>query len=494
MKYSFQFLCITTLFINSCIVANCTPSDVLETSCSVAECMNGGNSDFSTAILCNVCLRKALSNGGANASLFHDVKHKVENDRSSDHTNAWKIIDKLSANINVLNLIADQLEINDVLSLFEAHSSKRFSGIVNEMFRNKYKGHIVHINGRFDIDEVKFEENTNRIVVCRKAPIFLRAFGSVIEHLEVEHPSTITLQCINKYLSDSLTKLELNGISENAFKYFKKPFRELVDLSLHSSVTVGNGHLPLNQLYPKLRTLELYANSNMNKSAVAVAFPYLEHVKLNVKYSKNDETQTLLEVIIENPHIRSLAIDHLSQDFCKVINEHVAKLEHLTVHFVPNCDLGNEIRFEHVKNLKIGRHSGSFERFSLPSLRSLEIYYKDILLNKWTNFVGKHQNITCLKVKDAVVYGKEMTLTELIHGLPNLVEFSVEHLKNGIKTDIFDELIERNAKLERIDCISCCFSKEDIKRLREKLEKNWNLFVRPRVDQKIDLLFEKNLE
>lgn len=489
MHFRLHFLFIIVLFINSYTFAICTSGDLLRTSCSVAECINGGHSDLLSAILCNGCLRKVLSNTDADVSPFHGVIQQF----TDDHSNGWrKVHDTSHVNMNILHLIADQLEINDMLSLFEALPSKRFSAVINDIFRNKYRNHIVYIDGRFDLDDVKFEENSKRIVVDRKAAIFLKAFGSSIQQLEIEHPSTITLQCIDKYVSDSLTKLELVGINENPFKYFKKPFNVLEELSLHSSVTIGNGHLPLNQLFPKIQRLELWPNSAMNKSVVACAFPHLRYLQLNVKHAQNDEM--FLGVIIENPHIQSIQIDHLSQVYCKIIIEHVVCLENLTISY---CDIGDGACFEHVKHLKIGRNPGNYERLSIPRLQSLSmIGHADSMLIKWNDFVSKHPNISLLKLsnfKDAVGHASHMTLTELVNGLSNLIELIVDHPKTDIKAEIIVELIEKNAKLESLGCISCFFSEEDVNGLSDKLENDWHLFVR-HVDERMDLLFEKKKE
>lgn len=125
------------LFITTVFGANRTstdPSSTRFTSCSVAECVNSGNVNLSTAIICNGCTARIFSNNDK-AIKFYEFQEKLLND-DDDNFGGKKLVD---LNVDVLSLIFDELDILDILNLVKAFPGKALPPVANTTFWRRYR-------------------------------------------------------------------------------------------------------------------------------------------------------------------------------------------------------------------------------------------------------------------------------------------------------------------------------------------------------------------
>lgn len=206
------------LFCNSCMSKN-----ISYNICSVAECINNGNDNLTSVVLCNECMKNVLSNSVA-AHQFHGVQRELV---IRHHYHRIKLAD---LNADVLFLIFDQLEIGDLLNLLTVYPDGMFSAIANDIYRRKYKDYDLFINNYTTLDTTGVGINkysNNSIVVGEKAPLFLFFFGGLVQNLNIVSAPNYNIQYVNKYAEDSSTKFDKFDL-----KYINRCLPSLEHLSI----------------------------------------------------------------------------------------------------------------------------------------------------------------------------------------------------------------------------------------------------------------------
>lgn len=476
---SWHFLVfVVTIFFNSCL-----PSAQSSKGCSIAECINNGNDDVSSVILCNSCLGKILLNTDA-TMLFHEAQRKVNRHGQT------KIYD---LNTDVLRIIFDDLHILQIMNLFEAYPAATISIVANDIFWKKYKDYVVYITseGPWLTDRIKFDEITKRVIVGREAPMLLKCFGSAIRYLKMDYLSVMAMKYINKYASDSLITLNMVNVHDNPFEYFKKPFRALEVFTMTGRTAIKAKKMAFNQIFPNLRRLSMLSISDIDESFIAGELPHLEHLHLTIgNLRKKDNIFGLLRT---NEQIRNITIDILSQDLSIVISEHVPNIVNLSI---STFDLENETCFEHVKLLKIGQNAGNFGKMLLPQLEELEIEYSYNISTEWTEFFSKHQHVKRLKILDSHLHDLQINMFDVFllkcsYGFPNLIEVTIECYDRSIKPYFIQKFIASNSKLEKIKCFSCSIPVDGVDTLRRDHGNDWIISAIPQYGSIKELMVER---
>lgn len=455
---------------------SCMTNDAPEKSCSVAECVNSGNRVVSTAILCNSCMAKILSNPDAADIFLREVQQIVID---GHNFNQKKLAD---LNADVLMLIFDGLEVLDMMNLIDVYPARQLLAIANDSFWRRYKNYQVLNDQRFGPKGIEIYSGC--ISTSKLTETFLRLFGGGIKNLKIQYPSTIAIQYINKYARNSLTKLSISFLKENQFDYFNKPYNNIEELYFHNefNAEIKAGNLTFCQLFPKLQKLSMLLNSDIETSVIDCEFPYLKHFDVYERNMKSKES--IFTMITKNPQIQSIGMETLSQEFYNIINKYVQNLENLTV---SNINTDGGACFEHVKHLKVHPYCDKIDKLSLPQLKSLEIGFIDKNPAPWAEFIKKHQYVSHLKVIGAKGYGIHYSLTELMNQLPNLVEITLFKSENAIRDETISNIID-SSKIEKIILITSYVSEKHLNRLRKKYENTWNIVENNSTDT---LSFEK---
>lgn len=446
-------ICVTVLFCSTCI-AN-------DSDCSTAECINNGNTNLSTVILCNPCAAKALLNSDSSSRIFQQKLRKKQKNLSD-------------VNVDVLLSIFEHLDIMDVLNLVKAKPAPTISAAFEQIFWKTYKDYPVHMSADFSrIKNIHFNNETKQIrIPLNKAVKLLRIIGSGIRDLVVSFPSANVSQCINKYAGDSLIKLKIEN-DENSFVYFKQPFEKLVELSFDYSQyneTIAE-QLPLNQQFPQLRRLTLKTYQRIHSDINFCRFQHLEHLKLNNDYLTDNQTELFLR---RNPQIRSLDIEILSQNVANIINRHLLNLENLTV---SKITIENNTRFEHVKYLMVISRAEKIHKLSCPRLESLDMKYEQRVdfVQPWVKFFMNHQMLSNLTIRQSSGDYINPTLFLLTMNTESLSEINVNISDEYIWFDTISDLIEMHPKLERLNIWNGYFRQNTLDTIQQSFENDWNI-------------------
>lgn len=162
----FLLICLIVLLCDSCIAS--------DSGCCIAECINNGNDDLSTAIICNICVAKGLSNSDGSSRM---LRQKLKSIGVYDG-HQKKVTD---LNVDMLLLIFEHLDSKDILNLAKSAPAPTIYAAAKHAFYSKYKDYSVHMADNYDIDEILFEDHNKRIFIqLNKGAEILRVIGSEV--------------------------------------------------------------------------------------------------------------------------------------------------------------------------------------------------------------------------------------------------------------------------------------------------------------------------
>lgn len=482
MRFNLSLVVLLALFCHSCI-----SSGFLPYNCPVAECIYSGNTNASSAIICNSCTLKLISNSDKAARLYQ-FRQKLTNEDVIGYT---RLVD---LNADVLMLIYDELDLLDMTNLLSAYPSKMLLTVARDSFRIRYKDYTISIDDRSRTDRIYCDVDRKNLQVSSQIDSIFRFFGVFFRDLEVMHPSTHISHLINKYTTESLIKLGLPPFENDTLTFFTKPFQFVEELSLHSRI--DSARMPLNQLFPSIRRfiLRLYTDENM--SLLLCEYPHLEHFDSHNLYQPTNET-IFGEFFRRNPQIRNLRMTKLTDTLCSIINEHL-QVENLTT-LSHGFRIEHKTTFAHVKFFRF-QISGvtdiisSIGLLDFPILEHLRIEFSQDSTDIWKTFYKKHKHLNHLEIINVYSdnYDQLIQVTEEL----NLTEITLRHLANpgyAIDADIINKIIERGEKLMRLNLWGFYLSKDQVEMLRKKFESDWNIIEHghSNEEQIWDLSFEK---
>lgn len=279
---------------------------------------------------------------------------------------------------------------------------------------------------------------------------------------------------INKFGSASLTHLNLNGIREYTLEQFSEPFSNVEELEFEIFKIGTKSKYPLNQLFPKLRRLNLYLFSNTSFDFIVCEFPHLEHLLLslhtNAELNRRGEIENIFR---KNPHIRSLNVNYYEADFLVEISNLLPNLEHL---ILPSTyQFGSSpFSFEQVKHVEFEQHSmSSMEMISFPRLESLKMKASSQYYKNWMEFVERHRHIKALHV-DLISNRQINQLPNLIAMLPELIKLKIESY-DRISIEIIKQIISSHEQLMTFEILFSDFEEMEgeLNNLRVDLENDW---------------------
>lgn len=489
MKFVLVFVFVIVLF-----CGNCMSSEQSHKRCPIAECINSGNGHLSSAIICNSCTVKIMSNKNA-AFLLREAQ------RTAHNYIRTRLAD---VNADILFLIFNEfLDTTSMINLLNAYPAATLSSVARDCFRRRYKGYTVHLTNDTQSGISVNDESKFVVVSMKKAAKILRMFGTVMQHLKVEHPSTIVSQYINEFTSGSLIKFDMFSIENDTFEYFTNSFQAVNELIIREKV-IG-AHLPFNQIFPNIQRLELENNRSIPMNFIHCEFSLLKSAKINLWRMSGDEGM-IDAFYLKNRQIRSLEVIFLTEHLCKILNNHLQNMGNLTIR-THDFRIANETTMKHVKHFRIVRAHLDFEPRNLkllfPHLQSLKIGYAKLFSIVWIDFCRKHRNVQYLEIhgvyKDPVSVFQNQ-LNQVISELPNLIEITLIHgnyVNYPLNHEIISQIIDTHQKLKRLNLLSFYFSENDLYQLRQQFP-HWNIITKIQQNsiralelKLVDLWFEK---
>lgn len=388
-------------------------------------------------------------------------------------------------NLDVLHLIFDQLALPELI--YMAETSSKFINIAGSVYRQKYKDYEIRVvtgKGHNNFEQIRrsySHEKYFEITDSEWIEDIFKHTGKWFKKLSIKsnafgYRSKKLNEIINKYTCESLIALDLGCIETDTFEHFTMPFKEVE--TLHFTVNKASpsaNMLPLNQLFPKLRRLNLYLNAALEHNLLDCEFPHLESVRAEFGYSRSEiQTEQLESLFRRNPHIRIIDLKCFSSDYVRKINELLPNLEDLTLHEL--SDLNERVHLENVKNLRLFvAYPRAIRSLSCPRLEFLDIDYYGSF-GELITFFRNHQDLGKLKLANFERSPDGQALVNLIANLPNLNELVIAGGK-PYSIEFIDQIIQSHKKLTKIQFPVELMAKyhDGFKQIIGKYKNEWNL-------------------
>lgn len=416
-------------------------------------------------------------------------------------------------NADVLMLIFDQLELQEMLRFATAYPNKRILSVARQYFRSRFNNYRVYIQTN-SYNDLEANSTAKKIKVSLKKSFkLLKIFGSAIQSLEIQFPTSELMQFVNKYLSDTLVTFKLTYARNDTLHQFAKPFTKVVNFSFgyNDRHRIKADHVPLNQLFPNVRHLFLSSYEDLEFDSMYCSFPHLEQFEFYHPFKELNES--MLETFFQmNPNIQSLILWRLRQNMCNVVNNNLGNLENLTLGMY-SFEIEEDTTFDHVKHFKIdqcifGPNYASMNLLSFPRLESLAVSYAtrgslswarqeadaERASALWAEFGRNHDHVSRLKV--AGVLGSH-NLIEWMSEFTNLIDIEIEHgtdFTHPVTVETINQIIQMNNKLTTLKLLAFCLTENELDELRAEFGDNWRIithrFQRDGQDL-VDLTFEE---
>lgn len=357
-----------------------------------------------------------------------------------------------------LELIFPYLELNDLANA--ADTCKQMKRAAEIVFDHKYRKNLIAIGedepGLFMCRSRCIFKCDNKSIYLSKPKIcfqILRNFGHLISGLYLIYdaftdPFSMQLdKYVAKYCANYITRLEILGKHEDAFK--KYTFENLqitfpnVEKVILLNCKLDQFIIKFNERFPRMRSLVLardyfFLTNVDDESFIVQHIPHLEHLSLYIPCIQNlsscgFEEETVLSLLKLNPNIRRLSLrtnKSLSEKFIRSVSEICKSLEILQITGRP-LEFANKIHFKSVKMFTV-QHTGCTE-FDLPiplTFDALEIFKcsSSRLLPNIFNFIRNN---------------------------PTIVELSLS--SNDVRNNVFayDKIIEMKKTFRSVKVIEC---------------------------------------
>lgn len=335
--------------------------------------------------------------------------------------------------VECLFKILEKMDFHDLLEM--AQTSHYFKILARDVFRRKLSSKTVSIVAEFTkgprqpIREssslIAFENYENTELLFRNFGTEIKRIELKFRYVEPKQRSQIH-QLIEKYCSRSLLSLTLNIVDKNTLEHFTVPFERVENVTIACELTPAKNDLRLNQIFPKLRRLNLN-NINLHDSDVLnITFPHLQHVWLTISIL-SDIYSPIVDLFTRNPQIRDLTLIYCNSfDYIKLASEHLPNLESLQLNLEILGDdyTGPKIYFNNVKTVKMIWGEFDFtDAIGFDQLESL-----DLRCNNCVRFVTQFTNLTKLQLVQEEI--EENDFLRLCGELPNLNELTITSLSN----------------------------------------------------------------
>lgn len=416
-------------------------------------------------------------------------KRKFPYFQFNDDGNERKFTD---LNPDCIFLILERLDFPELLNAAQVNS--KFSTVAADVFRVKLS-HL-QILYRDDIyfpvepsdPSTQILLNDNSIIVKT-----FKHFGHVMKKLRIlssrEYKRVKFLgNLISGYTSDSLVDISFVDSDDVLLKHITKPLVKVESVSFtRVHLNVVPDELSLNELFPSVRRMELVSLTGSGLSHYFDChLTHLEHV--HIEHTATDEINLPMNIIINNPQIRSVDIEKDNPELVQQLNTFLPQLETLTLaHF--QLSNGN-IRFENVTTFAIKLGDGSPANLHFPRLEKLYIDYKSERIEDWMQFLNEHNHLKNLHLEFRIM--SDLDFQQLTANLTDLVEVTIEDVRKDVYrrtlgTTAIMEFLKNHEKVKRFNVINLYDNERD--ELQGQLISGWDVKM---VDRRLSFVRKTN--
>lgn len=366
------------------------------------------------------------------------------------------------------------MEFSDLLNTVK--SNDEYANLAAQLLRQRIGQRQIIIN-----NYILPNENKDMFIFGNKFVIrntstaldYLEHFGSDIWSLEIEFINgdkkdvRKVMKYVDRYCSESLVELKMTVWYGKTPLITRKPFQNVKELVLINRSVDGQTSLPTPLGFPALESLHL----ELFKFDVTESnnlFPNLYELSA---YVNDKSTEKVISNLIDmNPHIQKLELTRTSLEFLQKVSEKLPNLESLNIGLMdPSND---RVRIENLKEFTTSRHSCNLTNYDFPNLKILNVFHEAMPVNKLTEFLEKHRNLTGFNVIHRTMFDDEfVSITSL---LPELIDVSViDTTRSPMNTNSIVKFIENHPKLMKFYVNEC--NQNDKPFLRKQLGSDWKI-------------------
>lgn len=414
---------------------------------------------------------------------------KCENDYNLLHENKTKLTD---LDEDSLLLIFERLDLSSLLAISQLNDL--FRAIAADVYRRKFDHKILRLTEQFITPKlgIYVNDRSNTIEIEEYDVILelFKSFGTVISNVEIQ--TSQNNREINKHIKSIVKHISENSAGLKEFslschdayplEIVNLPFTNVEHLSLNGHhKKLGSKTLHFNDMFPKLRRLNLERARIIHRESIAVPFKYLEHLQLNLMNYYDNSEEYIEQLIKMNLQIRSLSIFQISLKFLQFLSINSPNLEYLeftSSKSVQHLEFAGEINFKSVKYLEVRSSCREFPRnVTFEQLQKLDLLDMDFndLPYDWIKFIGKNIHLKRVNVPYWTI--SDAQLKSLTENVPNLVDASFA-LRPEVETETIVAFLKENKNLKRLELtypIDADTIEEEIKKIKSQIENEWIL-------------------
>lgn len=346
--------------------------------------------------------------------------------------------------VDCLFLILEKLDFFSLVTI--ASVNKAFSALAANVFLRKYANRIIVFQEPCKLnDKYSVVTYNDSIFIYDFAVVLsvLRHFGSHIFDLEIQYKLDKNnklkriIGLVNQHC-ENLSKFHLETYTSDAFEGVKKPFESITQIGLIGSLNkIGNDTFSLNEMFPKLRQLNLNVLELDDSDCINTHIPHLDSLNVRFSYQIGLNESQIANLILKNPQIRHLHLDYINSSFIDFVSKNLPNLEQLYIPEIISVDYNGRIHFKNVKTFRLGSTGG---RLIKVTFGKLEVFHCDVYNFPWLHFIRFNRNLKKLFLAPEIIVSNH-ELSMIAFAAPNLIEATLR----------FDDLLRADILMEFLD-------------------------------------------
>lgn len=420
-----------------------------------------------------------------------------------------------------LFLIFEHLKFIELLNL--AKTSDLLSTVAATAFRSKYSRFQIVVRDEFDFPKKKSSELLNvanetigrvfqRFGIIRKEEkksnhieisgndliiddydtilnVFTH-FGCVIKRLKFMTSVAFKYSkeeflgnLFSEYISDSLITIDFEKSNDRLLKHFTKPLVNVKTVRFRETFFHrAPESLPLNELFPAIQGLAMVQLGGKWQNYFNCHMPnlkemFIKGIQQSFIYTATD---SLTNVIRQNPQIRDIRLYDVDSDFVHNVNSFLPNLKTLKL---TKFELQNgNIQFDNVTELRVGFYS-STANLHFPNLKFIDIQYHPKRFVEWLEFLREHTKLRRLSLElyemnDSQFQQFTANLNDVVEMTIIQVKHDVLHQFEGLSTNAIVEFLRTHEKVRHLKIQNNC--SKQYKAELERLKHEWHIKITDR--------------
>lgn len=340
-----------------------------------------------------------------------------------------------------------QVVVGDDFEFPEESNANAFGGLFG-IFRKKE-------DKRFhaDVSDTAIVLGDYDTILCT-----FKHFARVIRRLKLK-ASIISRNSVEEFMGNLLSKHPFDSLVDVAFEETNDEFFAYITKSLESVESVRfegtflravPRGLPLNELFPAVRRLELDSLTGGGLGFFNCNMPHLQHFSVG---GINQESESCFaDVMLNNRQIQSVEVNDNYPNFVEKVNELLPQLETLTLtDFTPTNGC---VRFENVTTFSTTLGYSSSHSLHFPRLQTFQFQFIQERFAEYLTFLGEHNHLSHLNVNHWDL--NDSQFKQLTANLPNLAEITLEQ-RTRIKvlsTNVIREFLETHNHVMQLNVLN----------------------------------------